>query len=411
MHEAVFVTDLLVENGRCLGAVALGPDGEAIVYHAGAVVLATGGSWQLQPPDPGRDLIDTTGDGYAMAARTGAELTNMEFMQYMLHRVQPFGVDAPGVIWALVPELKNTLGEEVLSRYLPTGVSPEQVMRQRTEHYPFSSRDHSKWLDITIASEVRAGRGDDDSCLLLDFSSVDLEGFVPSRPQHHPEDFSRPVQVSDPTGRVRISSHAINGGLLINEMAETSVSGLYAVGETAAGPHGADRLGGGLVSAGQVFGARAGKSAAERVRGADGKTAARATIDAALARLDGYGRADAPADLLIGELQSATSQLMMVVRNELDLKALLSKIEQFRSERLPNLGTRTAAGLKRAVEAENLLTTLELMAFAGLLRRESRGGHFRQDFPEIDDVNWRTSIVLRGQDGQIRYERRSLEAP
>jgi succinate dehydrogenase/fumarate reductase flavoprotein subunit len=348
-----------------------------------------------------------------MALRAGAALTNMEFMQYMLHRVQPFGVEAPGVIWSLIPEVRNTAGEEVLSRYLPEGVTPEQVMRQRTEHFPFSSRDHSKWLDITIASEVRAGRGDKEDCLLLDFSKVDVKGFVPSRPQHFPQDFTRPPEIKDPSGRVRISSHAINGGLLIDETAETTVRGLYAIGETAAGPHGADRLGGGMVSVGQVFGARAGRFAAEHVRqvrpGAPPGESLAHALDRVQSRVQNRGKGALDADALITELQSAVYRHMMVVRERRDLEQLLSRIAELRAEKLPALRGGTAQA-KRAVEAENLLTTAELMATAGLLREESRGGHYRQDCPELDDAGQRSNIILRLQDGAIRHERRSLES-
>ncbi|MBC7237743.1 MAG: FAD-binding protein, partial [Chloroflexi bacterium] len=159
VHENIFVVDLIVHKGACCGAVALGTDGTTILYRAGAVVLGAGGARQIFPSE-GRHLIDTTGDGYAMALRAGAALTNMEFAQYML-RIDPQGqtLDVPGFIWALYPTVRNNLGEDILPRYLPAGVTPHQAMWERTLHHPFSCRDASGWLDIAIASEVLAGRG------------------------------------------------------------------------------------------------------------------------------------------------------------------------------------------------------------------------------------------------------------
>jgi fumarate reductase (CoM/CoB) subunit A len=195
--------------------------------------------------------------------------------------------------------------------------------------------------------------------------------------------------------------------MLIDEQAQTTGSALFAVGETAAGPHGADRLGGGMVSGGQVFGLRAGRHAAEHARAADARTAGRHTVASALSRLGAYGKGAVPAEALIGELQAATTRLMRVVRE----KTLLTRIEQLRGEKLALLYAGDAAALKRAIEASNLITSAELMARAELIRRESRGSHFRRDYPQMDDAHWRSSTVLKLQESSIREQMRSLESP
>ena len=210
MHENVFVTDLLVHDSVCLGALALGPDGQVLAYRAGAVVLGAGGARQMYPTAPGREPIDTTGDGYAMALRAGAELTNMEFGQYMLHALPPFPVQCPGSFWALFPRLRNRHGEDALAPYLPPGVSREQAMWERTLHYPFSCRDASGWLDVAIASEIRAGRGSEQGALYLDFSEADLARFSPLAPAApargsgqagRPARWSRPGATVGPRGQ------------------------------------------------------------------------------------------------------------------------------------------------------------------------------------------------------------------
>lgn len=409
VHENVFITDLIAQDGECLGALALSPGGEVVAYQAGAVVLVAGGARQIYPPEPERTQIDTTGDGYAMALRAGAELTNMEYTQYMLHKVPPFPVSVPGSHWALYPNLINQHGEDALTPYLPPGVSREQVMYERTLHYPFSSRDSSKWLDIAFASEIREGRGTAEGGLLLDFSQVDLSTFKPSRPQHIPQDSSKPVVLPDGPVQVRPAAHAINGGIIIDEQAEATLHGLFAAGEVSAGPHGADRLGGGMVTNCQVFGARAGKFAAEYALKAGARDLTRKTLDSPLARLRSYGRGDRDAEDVLVALQEATGTHLVVLRNERGLQTLLARIQELREEWLTQVAVNEVQALRRAIEVENSLLTAELMARAALMRQESRGSHFREDYPEQDDENWRVNIIFRQEDGELRQVMGSLE--
>ena len=409
VHENTFVTDLLVQNNLCVGALALGPEGEILVYRAGAVILGSGGARQIFPQETGRTLIDTTGDGYAMALRAGAELTNMEFTQYMLHPIAPFPVKVPGVFWALVPKLKNRLGEDALAPYLPSGINQTQVMVERTLHYPFSSRDCSKWLDIAFANEIRAGRGSDEGGLYLDFSNINLRAYKPSRPQHIPEDYDCPVDLPGSLVQVRPVAHAINGGLRINEQAESTLTGLFAIGEAAAGPHGADRLGGGMVPGSQVFGARAGKYAAMRVKGSGLSTLAPETLAQPLALMQSFNRGKREANQVLSALQAATGTHLIVLRNELGLEALIARIRELTETLLPQVPASSVSSLRQAIEVKNSLLTAELMARAALIRRESRGSHYREDYPNQDDENWRFNIIFRQTQGQLREEMDSLE--
>ena len=401
VHEGLFITDLIVEGGACHGALALGPDGELIAYRAGAVVLGTGGARQIFPPSANH-RIDTTGDGYAMALRAGAELANMEFAQFMMHVVVSRPMSVPGNMWALFPKLVNQLGEDALDRYLPSGVTPEQVMWERTLHAPFSCRDASGWLDIAVTSEIRDGRGSPESGVYADFSDVDLDAFKPSRPMHLPTDYRvRPVLPDGPL-QVRDMAHAINGGLRIDERGESTIAGLYAAGETAAGPHGADRLGGGMVTNCQVFGARAGLAAAERARSSSRPELPEAATLWAIDRLEGYGRGDSGADAVVHALAETAGRNLMVVRTEEGLQSTLAAIAGLRGEMLPEVAVGDVGALRRAIEADNSLLVAELMARAALMRQESRGSHFREDYTSRDDANWRRSIVLWQSDGRIK---------
>ncbi|MBN1401744.1 MAG: FAD-binding protein, partial [Anaerolineae bacterium] len=402
VHEHTFVIDLLVDGNRCVGALALDPDGRLIVYRAGAVVLGTGGARQIYPP-AGAHRIDTTGDGYAMALRAGAELTNMEYVQFMLgmlpseHRLQ-----VPGDFWALYPQVRNRLGQDVLADYLPPGVTRQEAMWARTLHAPFSCRDASGWLDIAIFTEVREGRGTPQGALWVDFSQVDLGAFRPSRPMHRPQDYTMPVILPAGWLEVRSTAHAINGGVRIDPQGRTSLPGLYAAGETAAGPHGADRLGGGMVTNCQVFGARAGAFAARFALQSGPRELSAAALDGPLARLGRYGQGQGSSEEVLASLQRIAGRHLMVVRNRAGLQHLIAQIERLQRVELPRCDVSAPDELRRALEVENSLLTAELMARAALMRQESRGSHFREDYPARDDVRWRVNILFRQIAGKLR---------
>ncbi len=409
-HENVFIVDLVVAEGRCLGAVALSPNNRAVLYSAGAIVIATGGASQVFPHAEGRTIIDTTGDGYAMGYRAGAILTNMEFMQYMIHCVKPFGVETPGVFWALHPEILNRRGENILKKYLPPDVDPDDAMRLRTLHYPFSTRDNSKWIDIAIASETQNGMCNDDGTMSLRFTRAHHTTGDFSRPQHHPEDFSKVPLIADIPHRVQIFAHAVNGGLLINEKAETSVSGLFSAGESATGSHGADRLGGAMIVGGQVFGARAGYYAAKHSK--ENGQIADETVKAAEHILEQLnqktnGSRDDP-DRAIRKVQLLMKDKMTVIRQAIDMLDIISELNNIKHHIVANVSAGAQNRLiKRKLEAENIVLTAEMMVKAALSRKESRGGHYRADYPSIDQ-KWEKNIFISKGELGMNIEAHSI---
>jgi L-aspartate oxidase len=281
-------------------------------------------------------------------------------------------------------------------------------MIERTLHYPFSSRDSSKWLDIAFANEIRAGRGTAERGLFLDFADINLDNFIPSRPQHMPEDFHRRVELPDDLVQVRPAAHAINGGLRIDERAESTLPGLFAVGEAATGSHGADRLGGGMVSGSQVFGVKAGKYAAEHARNAASKALSADTLAQPLSRLGSFNRGEREAEHVLEALQEAAGNQLIVLRNAAGLETLIARLWELREVWLPQVAVKHVHALRRAIETENSLLTADLMARAALMRQESRGSHFREDFPAQDDMNWRVNILFRIEDGTLRQETGTL---
>jgi L-aspartate oxidase len=200
---------------------------------------------------------------------------------------------------------------------------------------------------------------------------------------------------------VRDTAHAINGGLCIDESSQSTLLGLFAAGEVAAGAHGADRLGGGMVTNCQVFGARAGRFAAAWAQQASGGELGDADLAAPLARWHSFGRAGRDAEEVLGALQRVAGRNLMVVRNAAGLHEVLDTIQELRRDGLPQVGVGNLAALRRAMEVENCLLTAELMASAALERRESRGSHYREDFPQRDDTQWGRNILHRLDAGEL----------
>jgi succinate dehydrogenase/fumarate reductase flavoprotein subunit len=398
VHADTSVIDVLTSDGQCVGVLAIDADGGLVAYQAGAVVLATGGASQMfsMSSTPG----EITGDGYAMAFRAGAELVNLEFMQYMTRVIHGDPSRVGGPFWCTNPIIRNAAGEDVLSAALPAGVAPEQVFWDRTLHYPFSSRDHSKWLDVIMQRELRAGRGTPRGGLRVDFSGVKWESVRRARPQHNPP-LGGGVQPGDAEIEVTHSAHAINGGIRVNEFGETAVHGLFAVGETIAGPHGADRLGGGMLAQSNVFGARAGRRAAAFAATSGLSPISAAVLDAPATRLHRFDRAlPTTWSDVRRRLKGLAANTLVVARNGTGLSQMVEEVEQLREELEQRRNGSDERARIRVLETENLLLTAELMARAALLRRESRGSHYREDFPHRDDERWLTSIGWRSASGR-----------
>jgi len=204
-----------------------------------------------------------TGDGYAMALRANARLVNMEFMQIGPCVTSPIKFDVGGVLWRLGPRLYNKYGEEFLKRYIPSGVTVEDVYGFKSVTFPFTTRNPSGIVDVACFTEINEGRGTSDNKVYFDLTHVPEE--VEEKAvfawrfllEHGVDIRKQPLKIAP-------AVQHMNGGVLINERAETDLAGLYAAGEVAGGQHGADRPGGNSLADCQVFGARAGRYAAER---------------------------------------------------------------------------------------------------------------------------------------------------
>ena len=399
------VTRLLKDGDRIAGAVAYWREqGRFVVFRAKSVVLATGGigkAWRITS-----NSWEYTGDGMALAYDAGAELLDMEFVQF-----HPTGmVWPPGVQGILVTEavrgeggvLTNRLGERFMERYDP-------------DKMELSTRDV---VARAIYTEVREGRGTEHGGAFLDISQKPAEYVKRKLPSMYHQ-FLELADVDITKGPMEVgpTCHYMMGGIRVDaETAQTTVPGLYAAGEAAAGLHGANRLGGNSLSDLLVFGRRAGLSAAEHANRVPAATADAAEIeDAVREMLAFFEPAEGESPYTVHrDLAESMQNLVGIFRNEEDLQAGLAKIRDLsdRASRVRVEGSRLFnPGWHLARDLKSMLTVTEAVARSALVRKESRGAHSRTDFPKTDP-EWgrRNNIARRGKDG-MEVTQRPVTAP
>ena len=383
VHMEVTVFKLLKAGGRVAGALAYKrADGSLILYRCGALVLASGGSGKMYRVTS--NSWESTGDGTALAYDAGAQLRDMEMVQF-----HPTGMVWPaGVRGILVTEgvrgeggvLRNKEGERFMERY----------DRERME---LSSRDV---VARAINSEVLAGRGTPHGGAYLDITHRKPE-FIKSKLPSMYEQFLKlaKVDITRQPMEVAPTIHYAMGGVRVNaETGESTVAGLYAAGEVASGLHGANRLGGNSLSDLLVFGKRAGDAAAEAARST--KTGRKeidpTDIDEAIATL--MAPRDRPEGenpyKLMAEIQDVMSEHAPIVRDESGMTSGLEKIDGLKV-RAPKCGTGGGSSLAfnpgwhTAYDLRSLLVNAEALLRSALIRKESRGAHARSDYAKSDD--------------------------
>ncbi len=384
------VTKLLREGDRVAGAFAYWREnGRFVIFRAKAVVLATGGIGKAYRITS--NSWEYTGDGHALAYDAGAELIDMEFVQF-----HPTGmVWPPGVQGILVTEavrgeggiLRNSKGERFMERYDP----------KRLE---LSTRD---MVARAIYTEVKEGRGSPHGGAFLDISHKPADTVKKKLPSmYHQFMELADVDITKAPMEVGPTTHYMMGGVRVDpDTGASTVSGLFAAGESSGGMHGANRLGGNSLSDLLVFGRRAGAGAAEHAkrvpRHADPDPA---QIEAAEREmLLPFERTGGPSPYAVHvRLQEMMQSLVGIFRIEADLKRAIEEIAGLRREasRLAVTGSREFnPGWHLVRDLQSMLIVSEAVARSALLRKESRGGHARLDFPSADPAFGRSNTVVR----------------
>lgn len=395
MEDAMLV-DLLTEGGSVRGAVLLTSGGDLIMIPCAKVVLGTGGAGELF--EFSMSPSDITGDGCAAGYRAGAQLFNMEFIQFGFGTLPRKSV-LDYWLWSFHPLLTNGRGEEFLDKYLPAGVTAEAVMDMHANHYPFSNRLISRYLEISVDKEAREGLASENGGVYADFTGrLHERDDLPDTPRKlwrkTKEWYERiGMPIGEKPMEIALYVHAMNGGLRVDENAETRVGGLFAVGECASGPHGADRLGGGMLTACQVFGKRAGIAAAsEKARVDISPRMAEQCMEienlVAGFKAEKKGSAVSATDLR-KRIQALSSKYLMLDRGESGLRAYREQLDAVEDELNNKVTARSRPELIAALEMRNLIAVGRIMAEAAEMRKETRGGHVRGDYPQMDaEARW-----------------------
>jgi fumarate reductase (CoM/CoB) subunit A len=359
-------------NGRVCGTYGVSGQ-KALVVLARAVVLAGGGAAAAFKTNvtPGSQ----TGDMWAMAYRAGCRFVNMEFFQCgPAVMKQGFKFIVHSHMWRLMPRLINVNGEEFLKQYCPNGVSPEEVLRLKAMSYPFSVRTDAKYLDIAIAKELMAGRGFPEGGVHMDVTHVPRQTLLEKAPITYEALLKADIDITAQPIPLGIAAQNFNGGILIDANGATGVQGLFAAGEVSGGVHGADRPGGNNLADTQVFGFRAGRAAAQ-------------------AAFEVSGYKDVPALPEQDALWPSENDVRVMAQSEDVFYAGLTVIRDKKGlEQV--LGFIGESEKKAAsLPLKNRLTVGKLLARACLLREESRGTHYREDFPETE-ARFHKRVVL-----------------
>ncbi len=438
VHMECTVLALLKEGDRVVGAFAYDRQrGHFLLFHAKAIVIATGGIGRAYKITS--NSWEYTGDGQGLAYNAGADLMDMEFVQF-----HPTGmIWPPSVAGLLVTEgvrgeggvLRNSKGRRFMFDDIPeiyrhqTADNEEEGWRycagdkQARRPPELLTRDH---VARCIVREVKEGRGTPHGGVFLDISWIKEK--IPNAPEHikrklpsmyHQFKQLADLDITSEPMEIGPTTHYMMGGIRVHpETQMSTVPGLFAAGEAGCGLHGANRLGGNSLSDLLVFGKRAGKFAA-----AFAKEHSSGSIN--MDQVDGIARwalepfergtrsthAQGPYQIQ-HELQVKMQELVGIVRTEPEMLMGLEEISKFqkRAGEVAVQGNREYnSGWHTALDLPNLLIVSEAITRSALERRESRGGHFREDYPDKDKAFGEFNIIVRrGPDGEMKVVRQNI---
>jgi len=432
-HIKVFaeltITEILKESGKIAGAYGYWREsGSEVLFEAPAVIIATGGVGKTFKITS--NSWEGTGDGHALALKAGANLVDMEFLQF-----HPTGmVWPPSVRGILVTEsvrgeggiLTNTNGERFMFKYIPDVFKDKYADNEAEADRWYEDQDNNRRppellprdeVARAINAEVKAGRGTEHGGVFLDVSKRIPADVIKKRLPSMWHQFYElaGVDITKEAMEVGPTCHYVMGGVEVepDTAAAVGVPGLFAAGEVAGGMHGSNRLGGNSLSDLLVFGRRAGMGAAAYVKQNSAASVSDATVAAAAARIEApFARTGGENSYsLHAELQEVTHNLVGIIRTGSELKEAIEKIADIR-KRSANVavsgGRKFNPGFHLAFDLDNMLLVAESTAKSAIGREESRGGHTRDDFPGMNS-GWRQFNHISSFDGtQVNVRKQAL---
>jgi succinate dehydrogenase / fumarate reductase, flavoprotein subunit len=420
---------LLKDGDKIAGAFGYWREsGTFVLFKCKAVVLATGGigkAWKVTS-----NSWEYTGDGPAMALNAGAELIDMEMVQF-----HPTGmIWPPSVRGILVTEgvrgdggtLRNSAGERFMFKYIPDFFKSETADNETEADAWYTDKANNRRTpDLlprdevarAINSESKSGRGSPHGGVFLDIATRRPADYIQKRlpSMYHQFKELANVDITKEAMEIGPTCHYVMGGVRVEaDTTATTVKGLFAAGEVAAGLHGANRLGGNSLSDLLVFGRRAGMHAAEYARGMTSMPDVNPeevdySIQLMLKPFSGSGGENPYA--IHSDLQDCMQKNVGLIRIEPELKEALDTLQNLK-QRLENVtvvGGRTYnPGWHMALDLHNMLRVAECCTLAAVERKESRGGHTRDDYPTADAQWGKVNIVIRPKNGDLELTQEPL---
>ena len=378
--DRVFITRLFSSGNRIAGATGVSYDGRFLVYKAGGVILATGGFAQAYLHT--NNAAGITGDGHALAFDIGIGLKDMEFVQFYPTATGKLGsrlILYEALVLQAGAILRNASGEDIIVK---DGLTDSMSL----------TRDR---LSQAIITEIVKGRGVDGK-VTMDLSSIPPERLKPFR-SLLPASWS----LDKKTLLVSPTTHFCMGGLCIDRNAETSCPGLFAAGEVCAGMHGANRLGGNALCEVFTMGGIAGGNAARKARELGLAELPGEEVALEKNRLESLFSEDGEKPKSVRDsLKESLWQKAGILRDKEGLEDALMWLENVKST---DVAIEDMVGLVRFLEFQNMRLVAEMVCRGALLRTESRGSHFRTDYPE-ENSDWLKNIVFRKENGSITWE-------
>ncbi len=391
--EEVMITSLVCEGTQVIGACGFNlKDSSLIFFQAKATILASGGAGQLYPVTS--NTFQKNGDGYAIAYRAGANLVDMEQIQFhptgMVTPESKKGVLVTEAVRAEGGKLINKDGERFMSKYAP-------------EKMELATRDV---VARSIYQEIIEGRGTENGGVYLDISHLD-DDYIEEKLETMVLQFENVgVDIKHEPIEVAPTAHHFMGGLKINTDASTSLDNLFGAGEVCGGVHGANRLGGNALADTQVFGKIAGESASKVAKESDFKTNDEMVKEEASRIENLIKKGTIKPQEFKNRIKNLMWEKVAIVREEKTLNEALKELLKMQKE-LKNLDVgeknQYNTELVTALEVINMVEICILTVKSAILRRESRGAHFRSDYPESSD-EWKKSIIINKN--KIEFEAR-----
>lgn len=388
IQEGILITGLLKKDETVIGAEGIDAEGNVGTFVAPSVILASGGLGRIYARND--NAAGATGDGYAIAYNAGAVLQDMEFVQFY---PAGLGSGTPALFYECLllesgGRLLNRCGEDIVAKYALA--DPMRLTRDR--------------LSLVIAHELAAGLGFGDKI------SLDLTEIRGDRRKILQPVLPKAAGRGENRFLVAPTTHFHMGGVRINESAETSIPGLYAAGEICAGVHGANRLAGNALTEVWVFGTIAGREAARRARDLKTPSLSRDTVTTRIGTTpELFSRqGNENPGTLYTSLQKTMWQKAGLIRDATGLKQAIREIDNLR-ERLSRVTVSDESGLHLALRLSNMLTAAEMICRAALLRTESRGTHYRRDYPARNDAEWLRNILITKNYERMVFGQQAVE--